>query len=534
MKISGTHFRKWRHRALGAVLALMLLVPVALRAQDAPEATPAVAVEEIEATALAFESEAAAVETEAAEAAVVAAEMEMAEAAETAVIAEMAISEEAAAVEEVAYLPQATADVIWLVIAAVLVFLMQAGFAMVETGLTRSKSACNIMMKNMMDFSIGALCFWAIGYALMYGAGGSGWIGWDSSYLFLGHANVAENAAESAGWFFQVVFAATAATIVSGAIAERTKLTAYLAYAVALTAIIYPISGSWIWGANGWLGGMGMRDFAGSTVVHSVGGWAALAGALVIGPRMGKYGENGEVRAIPGHNMPLAALGVFILFFGWFGFNAGSTLAAVDGIAHVAVTTALAAGAGSVAAMFTSWIKFGKPDVSMALNGCLGGLVGITAPCASVSTTSAVVIGGIAGVIVVLSVLFFDRVLKIDDPVGAISVHGVCGVWGTLAVGLFGSSAIDVLYWDSETAISNGLLLGGGFEQLGIQMLGIVAVFAYVFIASYAMFWVIKKTIGLRITAEEERLGVDISEHGNEAYPSDFAPGTPLMNPSPQ
>lgn len=531
MMNSGTRFRKWRHRALGAALALMLLVPVTLKAQDAPEATPAVAVEEIEAVAV--EAEAAAVESEAAgeetvlatEETVVAAEMEMTEA---------AVAEEAAAVEEVAYLPQATADILWLVIAAVLVFFMQAGFAMVETGLTRSKSACNIMMKNMMDFSIGALCFWAIGYALMYGAGGSSWFGWDSTYLFLGHAGSAENAAESAGWFFQVVFAATAATIVSGAVAERTKLTAYLAYAVVLTAIIYPISGSWIWGANGWLGGLGMRDFAGSTVVHSVGGWAALAGAMVIGPRAGKYGENGEVRAIPGHNMPLAALGVFILFFGWFGFNAGSTLAAVDGIAHVAVTTALAAGAGAVAAMFTSWIKFGKPDVSMALNGCLGGLVGITAPCASVSTSSAVIIGGIAGVIVVLSVLFFDRVLKIDDPVGAISVHGICGVWGTLAVGLFGSSAIDVLYWDAETAIGDGLLLGGGFAQLGIQMLGIVAVFAYVFITTYAMFWVIKKTIGLRITAEEERLGVDISEHGNEAYPSDFAPGTPLMNPSPQ
>jgi ammonium transporter, Amt family len=445
----------------------------------------------------------------------------------TALTAATAFAEDA--VEEVAYMPQASADVMWLVLAAVLVLLMQAGFAMLETGLTRAKSACNIMMKNLMDFSLGALCFWAIGYALMYGSAGSGWIGWDSAYLFLGHAGSAQDPAESAGWFFQVVFAATAATIVSGAIAERARLTSYLIYAVVLTAIIYPISGSWIWGANGWLGGLGMRDFAGSTVVHSVGGWAALAGALVIGPRTGKYGPNGEIRAIPGHNMPLAALGVFILFFGWFGFNAGSTLAAVDGIAHVAVTTSLAAAAGSVAAMFTSWARFGKPDLSMALNGCLGGLVGITAPCASVSTSSAVLIGAVAGVIVVLSVLFFDRVLKIDDPVGAISVHGICGVWGTLAVGLFGSSAIDVLYWDADTAIRDGLLMGGGFHQFGIQLLGVIAVFAYVFTATYAMFWTIKKTVGLRITVEEERLGVDIVEHGNEAYPADYMPSTPPL-----
>jgi ammonium transporter, Amt family len=485
MKLNA-RFRKWGGRAMGLALTLMLLAPGALLAQDAPA---------VEAAGVTMASD---------------------------------------VVEEVAYLPQATADIMWLLIAAVLVLFMQAGFAMVETGLTRSKSACNIMMKNLMDFSLGALCFWAIGYALMYGSGGSSLIGWDSAYLFLGHAGSGQNAAESAGWFFQVVFAATAATIVSGAVAERTKLTAYLVYAVVITAIVYPISGSWIWGPNGWLGGMGMRDFAGSTVVHSVGAWAALAGAMVVGPRMGKYGEKGEVRAIPGHNMPLAALGVFILFFGWFGFNAGSTLAAVDGIAHVAVTTALAAAAGAVTAMFTSWIKFGKPDLSMALNGILGGLVGITAPCASVSTSSAVIIGAVAGVLVVLSVIFFDRVLKIDDPVGAISVHGVCGAWGTLAVGLFGSSAIDVLYWDADTAIRDGLFLGGGFHQVGIQMLGIIAVFAYVFITSYAMFWGIKKTIGLRITAEEERIGVDISEHGNEAYPNDFVPSTTMLSPSTQ
>lgn len=436
---------------------------------------------------------------------------------------EMAVVAEAVA-EEVSMLPQATADIMWLLIAAVLVFLMQAGFAMVETGLTRAKSACNIMMKNLLDFSLGCLCFWAIGYALMYGDGNK-FVGWDPSYLFLGHAGAAQNAAESAGWFFQVVFAATAATIVSGAVAERTKLSAYIIYSIGLTAVIYPISGSWIWGPNGWLGAMGMRDFAGSTVVHSVGAWAALAGVMVIGPRHGKYGENGEVKAIPGHNMPLAALGVFILFFGWFGFNAGSTLAAVDGIAHVAVTTALAGAAGAVAATCVSWVKFSKPDLSMALNGALAGLVGITAPCASVSTMSAVIIGAVAGVIVVFSVVFFDKVLKIDDPVGAISVHGVCGIWGTLAVGLFGSNAIDVLYWDSETAIADGLFLGGGFGQLGLQAVGVAAVFTYVFIASYAMFFVISKTVGLRITAEEERVGVDISEHGNEAY-ADFIPAS--------
>lgn len=448
----------------------------------------------------------------------------MAAAAETSADAADAVVEAAPV-----YLTQDTATIIWLLLAAVLVFLMQAGFAMVETGLTRAKSACNIMMKNLMDFSLGALCFWAIGYAIMYGANGSGFFSFDKTYLFLSHASQGNNNAESAAWFFQVVFAATAATIVSGAMAERTKLKAYLCYSIVLTALIYPIAGSWIWGPNGWLSSLGMRDFAGSTVVHSVGAWAALMGAIIVGPRTGKYTGDGKVHVILGHNIPLAAIGVFILFFGWFGFNAGSTLAAVDGVAHIAVTTALAAAAGAVAAMLTSWAKFGKPDVTMALNGTLAGLVGITAACASVSTGSAVIIGAIAGIIVVFSVIIFDTKLKIDDPVGAISVHGICGVWGTLAVGLFGQRSIDILYWDEGTAISNGLFYGGGIGQLKLQLIGILAVFAFTIVTTGALFLILKATIGLRITPEEEAIGVDISEHANEAYPDFTTSSRPVM-----
>ncbi|MGE9293479.1 MAG: ammonium transporter, partial [Puniceicoccales bacterium] len=285
-----------------------------------------------------------------------------------------------------------------------------------------------------------------------------------------------------------------------------------------ISALLYPVAGHWIWG-GGWLGAMNMRDFAGSTVVHSVGAWAALAGCILIGPRKGKYGKDGKVNVIPGHNMPLAALGVFILWFGWYGFNPGSTLAAVDGIAHVAVTTTLAAAGGAIAAMLTTWFMFKKPDLSMTLNGALAGLVGITAPCASVSTSSAVIIGLVAGILVVLSCLFFERVLKIDDPVGAISVHGVCGAWGTLAVGLFGQQAIDVMYWDSETCIQDGLFFGGGFHQLGIQALGVVSVFGFVAVCAFIMFSILKATVGLRVSEEDEAMGLDLSEHGAESYP---------------
>jgi len=420
--------------------------------------------------------------------------------------------------EAVSYLPQGTADIMWLLLAGFLVFFMQAGFAMVETGLTRAKNASNIMMKNLMDFCIGALAFWAIGYALMYGGNGGSFLGWDKSLLFLGSVTDGQDMTGSASWMFQVVFAATAATIVSGAMAERTHFVAYCFYSLLISALLYPTTGHWIWG-GGWLGSMNMRDFAGSTVVHSVGAWAALAGCMLIGPRRGKYGKDGHVNVIPGHNMPLAALGVFILWFGWYGFNPGSTLAAVDGISHVAVTTTLAAAAGALAAMLTTWIKFKKPDLSMTLNGTLAGLVAITAPCASVSTGSAVVIGLVAGVLVVFSCLFFEHKLKIDDPVGAISVHGINGMWGTLAVGLFGQRSIDILYWDGDTAITDGLFFGGGFHQLGIQALGVISVFAFVFVIALIMFSILKATVGLRVSEEEEVLGLDLSEHGNEAYP---------------
>ncbi|MDH4297022.1 MAG: ammonium transporter [Cyclobacteriaceae bacterium] len=425
-----------------------------------------------------------------------------------------------AAPEEIAYLPQEVADIIWLCLAAFLVFFMQAGFAMVETGLTRAKNSVNIMMKNLLDFSFGALLFWAIGYAIMYSSGDSNILGFDSALAFLGSANApTDNAGYglSAAWMFQVVFAATAATIVSGAMAERTKLISYVAYSIILSGLVYPVTGHWIWG-GGWLADLGIRDFAGSTVVHSVGGWAALAGAIMVGPRLGKYNKDGSVNAITPHNLPLAALGVFILWFGWYGFNPGSTLLAIGGVSHVAVTTTLAAAAGAVGAMIISWIRFKKPDLSMALNGALAGLVGITAPCASVSTGSAVIIGLVAGILVFYSTLFVERKLKIDDPVGAISVHGVCGAWGTLAVGLFGQRAIDIQYWSEDSTILDGLFFGGGMGQLGIQALGVAVIFVFVFALMLLVFALIKATIGLRASDEEQMLGLDLGEHGNTAY----------------
>ena len=304
-------------------------------------------------------------------------------------------------------------------------------------------------------------------------------------------------------WMFQVVFAATAATIVSGAMAERTKFTGYLVYSFFVSALIYPIFGSWAWGSllngSGWLEGFGFIDFAGSTVVHSVGGWCALAGAVVLGPRLGKYTKDGKIRPILGHNMPLAALGVFILWLGWFGFNPGSTTTADKSIAMIFVNTNLAAAAGAVAAMIASWVKFGKPEVGMSLNGALAGLVGITAGCANVSPGSAIVIGLIAGVLVLFSVLFFDKI-RVDDPVGAISVHGVCGAWGTLAAGLFNMG-------------------GTSAGIIGVQLLGIGACFLWTFPVAFAMFKLIDKTMGLRVSPEEETEGLDFSEHGGNAYP---------------
>jgi Amt family ammonium transporter len=382
------------------------------------------------------------------------------------------------------------------------VFFMQAGFAMVETGLTRAKNAGNIIMKNLMDFSVGAIAYFAIGWGLMYGASVGGFIGSDQFFLAGATSSVFRD------WFFQVVFAATAATIVSGAMAERTKYSGYLVYSIFISGLIYPVSGHWIWN-GGWLSSMGFHDFAGSTVVHSVGAWAALVGAIMIGARRGKYvkiGDQVTVKAIQGHNMPLAALGVFILWFGWYGFNAGSTLAGMDtDIAYVATTTTLAASAGAIGAMFTSWIWFGKPDPSMSLNGALAGLVAITAGTWVISPGASILVGLIGGIIVVASVEFIDKVLHVDDPVGAISVHGVVGAWGTLAVGLFG---------DREK-IGSGLSWGG---QIGVQLFGIVVVFFWVVVAAFILFGILKAAKLLRVSEEEEMLGLDISEHGAESY----------------
>jgi Amt family ammonium transporter len=398
-------------------------------------------------------------------------------------------------------------DILWLMIAASLVFFMQAGFALVETGLTRAKNAANIIMKNLMDFCFGSVVFWALGWGFMYGADKlGGFIGF--SEFFKGPM---DDPSFYRDWFFQVVFAATAATIVSGAMAERTKFKSYLIYTCFISGVIYPISGHWIWG-GGWLAELGFHDFAGSTVVHSVGGWAALVGAAVLGPRMGKYvRKNGttSVKALPGHNIPLAALGVFILWFGWYGFNPGSTLSGLSpDISRVAVTTTLAASAGAISAMFFSWILFKKPEASMTMNGALAGLVAITAPTGVVSPGASVVIGLIAGVLVILSVEFIDKKLHIDDPVGAISVHGVNGVFGTLAVGI----------WGNVEGVAVGLLHGGGLRQLGVQALGVVAVFGWVAVTSLILFLGIKATVGLRVSPVEELRGLDLSEHKSEAY----------------
>lgn len=398
-------------------------------------------------------------------------------------------------------LVQTHANYLWTLVAAALVFFMQAGFAMVEAGFTRAKNAVNILMKNLMDFSLGSLAFWAVGFGLMFGATSTGWFG--TTGFFLSDFSVGGDPWVLAFWMFQVVFAATAATIVSGAMAERTKFVGYLTYSALVSGLIYPIFGSWAWGSlfngSGWLEGFGFIDFAGSTVVHSVGGWAALAGAIVLGPRMGKYTKEGGIRPILGHNMPLAALGVFILWLGWFGFNPGSTTTADTSIAMIFVNTNLAAAAGAVFAMVTSWIKFGKSEVGMSLNGALAGLVGITAGCANVTPTSAIMIGAVAGVLVVFSVIFFDK-MKIDDPVGAISVHGVCGAWGTLGAGIFNIG-------------------GTSFTIIMVQLLGIAVCFFWTFPVAFLMFKLIDKTVGLRVSPEEELEGLDIIEHGGNAYP---------------
>ncbi len=401
-------------------------------------------------------------------------------------------------------LVQDHANYLWTLVAAALVFFMQAGFAMVETGFTRAKNAVNIMMKNLMDFSMGSLAFWAVGFGIMFGVSKTGWFG--TSGFFLSDFSPDGDPWVLAFWMFQVVFCATAATIVSGAMAERTKFIGYICYSIVLSALIYPVFGSWAWGSlfngSGWLEGLGFIDFAGSTVVHSVGGWAALAGTLVLGPRLGKYTKDGKIRPILGHNIPLAALGVFILWLGWFGFNPGSTTTADKSIAMIFVNTNLAAATGCVVAMIVSWMKFGKPEVSMSLNGALAGLVAITAGCANVTPNSAIIIGAVAGILVVFSVLFFDKI-KVDDPVGAVSVHGINGAWGTLAAGIFN--------------------IGGTTGKIiGVQLLGIGACFVWTFVTAFIMFKLIDKIIGLRVPAEEETEGLDSVEHGNNAYP-DFA-----------
>lgn len=397
-------------------------------------------------------------------------------------------------------------DNMWLLIAGFLVMLMQAGFALVEAGFTRSKNSANILMKNLMDFSIGSILYWTIGFGIMYGDSIAGFIGIPN--LFYTDSGFGDNYANYSDLFFQTVFAATAATIVSGAMAERTEFKAYLIFTIVITLFIYPISGHWTWG-GGWLSELGFHDFAGSTIVHSVGAWVGLAGAAIIGPRIGKYNKAGKPNAIPGHNLLLGALGVFILWFGWFGFNPGSQLAAAGtenavAIGHIAVTTNLAAAAGAVAAMLTAWVRYKRPLLSISLNGALAGLVAITAGTNVVDPAGAVAIGAMAGIILPFAVEFLDSVLKIDDPVGAISVHGISGAFGTLMVGIFSTSS--------------GLLYGHGFTQLGIQAVGVVSIFAWAFGLGLILFYILKKAKILRVSKRVEEEGLDIYEHGETSY----------------
>ena len=420
-------------------------------------------------------------------------------------------------------------DTIWVMIAGFLVFFMNLGFALVESGFARAKNCVNILFKNFVVFAVSSLAFYVIGFGLMFGDGNplfgtSGlWFaaGADSSpatgdlYQGVYHALNWTGVPLWAKFFFQLVFAGTAATIVSGAVAERIKFKAFLIFTIFLVGVVYPLGGHLIWG-GGWLASKGFLDFAGSTVVHSIGGWAALVGAAMLGARAGKYGPDGKVNALPGHNMTSAAMGCLILWFGWFGFNPGSTMSA-DGasIAHIATTTNMAAAAATITAMITAWGIFKKPDLGMTLNGCLAGLVAITAGCAFVSVSSAVIIGAVAGVIVVFAVLFFDR-LRVDDPVGATAVHLANGVFGTLALGLFSDPTV----CPAAAAAKKGLFLGGGMAQFGPQLLGVVVVAVTVLVLSL-VFWAVTKAVsgGLRVSEDEEREGLDVGEHGNVAYP---------------
>ncbi len=420
---------------------------------------------------------------------------------------------------------QTNLDNVFVLVSAILVIFMQAGFALVEAGLTRAKSVANIMMKNLMDFCAGALAFFAVGYAIAFGADGNdffgagGWFLGDGAFQY-GTLTVPVT------FIFQVAFAATAATIVSGAMAERTKFKSYFVYSAVISALIYPVVVHWNWG-GGWLAQLStpFHDFAGSTMVHLTGGVAALMGAAILGPRIGRYAKDGTPRAIPGHSIPFAVLGTFILLVGWYGFNPGSELAADSAIGGIAVTTTIAATAGAITSMLVIWAKTGKPDVAMTANGMLAGLVGITAGTAAVSNIGALVIGSIAGALVVASVFFFDRI-RVDDPVGAISVHGVCGAFGTICVGLFATADTD--FWQA------GLFYGGGAGQLVSQIIGVVAVATFVAITSGILFLVIKATIGLRVSEEEEIEGLDVLEHGAAGYASESSfGGSGTMFPQP-
>ena len=414
---------------------------------------------------------------------------------------------------------------IWVLVMSALVFFMQAGFAAVEAGLTRAKNAGNIIMKNLMDFSIGTPIYWLLGFGIMFGGSGALFGGIDLLTQGDYSAVLPVGLPKYAFLIFQTVFCATAATIVSGSMAERTNFLAYCIYSAAISAIVYPISGHWIWG-GGWLAQLGFHDFAGSTAVHMVGGIAALVGAKILGPRIGKFGKDGKPKAIPGHNLPLAALGVFILWFCWFGFNGGSTVAAegdgvLESMGNIFVTTNLAAAVATVTVMIITWIRYKKPDVSMTLNGSLAGLVAITAGTDLVSPTGAFFIGLIAGFVVVYGIDFVENKLKIDDPVGAVGVHGLCGATGTLMVGLF--SATEYSYAGGTMNMPKGLFYGGGFKLLGVEAIGVISVMAFVAIIMAVIFSIIKATVGLRVSREDEIAGLDISEHGLESAYGDFS-----------
>lgn len=423
-------------------------------------------------------------------------------------------------------------DTIWLFVGAFLVFFMQAGFAMVESGFSRAKNAANLMLKNVIDFAAGSILYFAIGFGLMYGTSAGGFIGTDNFFL----RDIAISTDNAYGWvdfLYQVMFAGAAATIVSGAVAERLKFNVYLIYTVVVTGLVYPISGHWHWG-GGWIAELGFVDFAGSTIVHAVGGFSALAAAWLLGPRIGKFNKDGSSNVIPGHSITLSALGVFILWTGWYGFNSGSTLSGMNpGIAYIAVTTTMAASSGLLSALIINWIRTGKPSTEMALNGALAGLVAITAGTANVEPLGAIAIGLIAGPVLIYGLELVEKVLRVDDPVGAVAVHGLNGVWGTIAVGLFAAPAAGVMTGMGEVT---GLFYGGGLSQVGIQLIGTLVVSAWAFTTMAILFYVMKVTIGIRVSTQEELEGLDLSEHGTVSYP-EFGPkasepGTRTLMPS--